>query len=488
MWHIQILCHRINSKKFKKEDEQMKTARKVLSVFFVVIMVMSLSIPAFAAGTGSITVTNATTGKAYSVYKVFDLTYINDSVAYTYKKGASDPFFTALTAADSPFELTATTNVDVFNVSTSANEETIAAWLKTNAALLGSPEATENAASSTVSFTNLDLGYYYVTSGLGSAVTLTSAKPSVQIVDKNQKPAPDPTDGYKSIVNGNQNTESISAQYGETVTFELKATASNYDGATKIREYIAHDLPGTGYTDLNLQSITVNGTTLTGSAYSVSVLGTGEVKITIPWVDDSNNFIYTNDGITSVPIVVTLTATVTDVADSRTNTGWFTWTNSPDNPNEHDDVEVLSYSITIDKYDSNTQAKLQNAEFVLKNSENKFYKLTNGVVSWENNQADADVFKTDVDGAAVINGLKNGTYNVMEIKAPDGYVLATTGAEVTINDANGEARISNTKGSSIPLPETGGLGTVLFTVFGVIVVITAGVFLVTNKRMSKEDI
>ena len=74
------------------------------------------------------------------------------------------------------------------------------------------------------------------------------------------------------------------------------------------------------------------------------------------------------------------------------------------------------------------------------------------------------------------------------VKAPDGYELATTGADVTIEDDNGIAHISNTKGSTTPLPETGGVGTVLFITFGMIVVIITGIFLVTNKRMSKEDI
>ena len=36
------------------------------------------------------------------------------------------------------------------------------------------------------------------------------------------------------------------------------------------------------------------------------------------------------------------------------------------------------------------------------------------------------------------------------------------------------------------LPETGGIGTVIFVALGALAVICSGVFLVTNKRMSKE--
>ena len=37
------------------------------------------------------------------------------------------------------------------------------------------------------------------------------------------------------------------------------------------------------------------------------------------------------------------------------------------------------------------------------------------------------------------------------------------------------------------LPETGGTGTVIFVTLGALAVICSGVFLVTNKRMSKES-
>lgn len=467
----------------------MKNAKRICSIVVVTILLLVMSIPAFAAGTGSITVTNATTGKLYSAYKVFDLTYSGDNVTYTYTKtGASDPLYTALTASGSPFTLTATTNADVYNVSTSASADDIAEWLQTNESLLGSPAASTTASSDTVTFSQLDLGYYYVTSELGSTVTLTSTKPAASIVDKNQKPGPDSTDGYKSVVDGNgDNVDSMSAEYGDTVTFKLTATATNYDEATKITQYVAHDLPGTGYSNLSLVSVVVGNTTLNSSAYSSSTNNAnGELSVTIPWVDSSGDFIYTSGGTTTAPIVVTLTATVTADSDSRTNRGWFTWNGKTGN-SDADDVIVSSYSITIDKHDSeNISTKLENAEFVLKNSSDKFYKLNSGVVTWVDAQADATVFTTNASGAAVINGLENGTYTVMETKAPDGYVLPTTGTDVTINSADSTASISNTKGSTSPLPATGGLGTVIFVTVGLAVIVVTGVILVTNKRMSKE--
>jgi LPXTG-motif cell wall-anchored protein len=57
---------------------------------------------------------------------------------------------------------------------------------------------------------------------------------------------------------------------------------------------------------------------------------------------------------------------------------------------------------------------------------------------------------------------------------------------ITTNDLTVTAQIGNSKGTL--LPETGSTGTMLFIALGSIAVIFAGIFLVTNKRMSKEEI
>ena len=92
----------------------MKHAKKLASLLLALIMLLALGTTAFAAenNDGSITITNATVGKNYSVYKVFDLTYDDSTpddvkVAYTYTPtGAGDAFLTALQDASSPFTLT----------------------------------------------------------------------------------------------------------------------------------------------------------------------------------------------------------------------------------------------------------------------------------------------------------------------------------------------------------------------------------------------
>lgn len=63
-----------------------------------------------AETTGTITISNTTEGKDYSLYKVFDATYVEGSdpvkVAYSYD-GSNEAFLAALQGAGSPFEVKA---------------------------------------------------------------------------------------------------------------------------------------------------------------------------------------------------------------------------------------------------------------------------------------------------------------------------------------------------------------------------------------------
>ena len=96
----------------------MKHAKKLASLLLALVMIFSLTTTAFAAGNdGSITISNATVGETYAVYKVFDLTYEGKAVAYSYTKtGESDALYGALASDASPFTLTPTTTENVYNV------------------------------------------------------------------------------------------------------------------------------------------------------------------------------------------------------------------------------------------------------------------------------------------------------------------------------------------------------------------------------------
>ena len=84
-------------------------------------------------------------------------------------------------------------------------------------------------------------------------------------------------------------------------------------------------------------------------------------------------------------------------------------------------------------------------------------------------------------------GLANGTYTLIEKTVPAGYNKAAdstfTVAEHNYTAANLEQTAEVTNNSGSELPATGGIGTTIFYIIGAILVIGAGVVLVTRRRM-----
>ena len=79
--------------------------KKILSLMLAFVLVLSMSVTAFAAdGQGSITITNATIGQSYSVYKLFDATYNANAEgkvdAVSYSIDESNQFFAVLFGED----------------------------------------------------------------------------------------------------------------------------------------------------------------------------------------------------------------------------------------------------------------------------------------------------------------------------------------------------------------------------------------------------
>ena len=85
-------------------------------------------------------------------------------------------------------------------------------------------------------------------------------------------------------------------------------------------------------------------------------------------------------------------------------------------------------------------------------------------------------------------GLANGTYTLVESTVPDGYnkladtTVTIADSDVTLTNLSQAITVVNKAGSE--LPSTGGIGTTIFYVIGAILVLGAGVLLVTRRRMN----
>ncbi|MDD3338410.1 MAG: SpaH/EbpB family LPXTG-anchored major pilin [Lachnospiraceae bacterium] len=195
------------------------------------------------------------------------------------------------------------------------------------------------------------------------------------------------------------------------------------------------------------------------------------------------------------------------VATEIENNVTLDYTNSSGNKYEPTEPEekphVHTGGLLIDKYDSKTSAKLAGAEFMIaRDATQAEIDAGTGVETIKVGGVDKRVVfidfydtdaiegervtkvTTDKNGKAVLNGLAYGSYYLVETKAPDGYNLLSAPITVTVNDTShltaNAIKVENS--SKFELPVTGGEGTLLFTMGGVLLIGMACILLVLTRK------
>ena len=449
----------------------MKMMKKIFALLIAMVMVLGMSTMVFAAGTGSITITppddvDTTQTITYNIYKVFDADGNGSAISYKLVSGktTAPAGFTVDTAGNVTYSGTSTTGG-----LTEADIAAIAAYVASD-----SPVATVTSTGGADAVaTGLANGYYYITTTTGTVVTIDSTNPNATVDDKNIIPGVDKkiTGASSYDADGKKALAQVGTQVEFTATITVGKGQIGYefnDTMTSGLTYVADSLTVTG--------IPAAGYTATASGQSIKV------------EFDDDEIAKLAQG---AEIVLTYKATITENAlndDPEKNTATISYGNNGQYTSEPSVTEVYNAQFTVTKQDGNNQP-LAGAGFVIANADNKYYKLDNGVVTWVDSIEDADEHVSDAQGAvAAFTGLANGTYTLVEKTVPAGYNKAAdqnfTVAEHDYTATNLEqtAQVINTAGSV--LPSTGGIGTTIFYIIGAILVIGAGVVLVTRRRMN----
>lgn len=367
----------------------------------------------------------------------------------------------------------------------------------------------------TVKFENLSLGYYLVESSVGTACSIDTAHPNMEVRDKHDAPSVSKKIIDGSGVSGNitENGAKNSVNIGDTVAYEVtinvKPNAKKYVLHDKMDDHLQFGMVSDAHAYLKdekndsknnpglklTQDFVVNTNTDHGCAFDISFTDAFYKKY-----EEAINSGNLNK------ITFTYLATVKNDAPIDTampNTAYLTY--GEHSKTEEVKTNTYTWGIPVFKYTSNAGAKeaLAGAKFILSTdsnfSEGNVLNFTNtgNTYRYASTGGNNELVSAG-DGMININGLKSGTYYLKETKAPDGYNLlktpikivvtgdAVTGKPVIKVDNNGTAtvvkkvEVQNNKGSL--LPSTGGMGTTLIYVVGSILVLASGIVLFSKRK------
>lgn len=485
-----------------------------------------------AAG-GNATLTVSTTdakfaGKTVNAYKMFSATVSSDGKAVSHTLTDEwKPFFKDSTASglngatdanindkanDYVSKLTGNALV-AFATKASNWAQNTANGIKVNKTTTVSSNATDG--KYTATFTGLDYGYYVVAVP-GATVADTNSQYAALVRVHSTSVNASIKGALPTVVKKVNGENATSAKIGDTLKFTLTSTIPDMS-AYSTYTFNFKDTLSKGLTFGKVDSVKVGDTTLTKDTdYTVTTSTVSDSTLLTVTMLNFKAKQQTNAGKT---ITVTYTATLNKDAvvggHGNTNSATIQYSNNPSTggtgESEPSKVRVFTYGFTVDKYTGDNYTaeavRLPGAKFTLapKDGDPMSFVQVNAGSATANavyrvataGETGTTTITTPENGKVDFQGLKNGEYTLTETEAPAGYnKLAsaigvkvngqnngtdTTNATVTItydNDngssnynqsaSNGVIPVRNKSG--VVLPGTGGMGTIAFTVIGVLVI------------------
>lgn len=490
----------------------MKLIKKIAAIMFAFMMVVSMSCNVKAdEGTtattekGEITIDKAIDGQTYTIYKLLDLeSYDEPNNHYSYRPSTEWKNF---------FETTEAKNYITVDENGYANwvkgadqtefAQKALAYATTNG--IGN-KGTAKASNNTVTFKNLDLGYYLVDSSVGALCLLDTTNPTATIQEKNGVPSVEKTIEDGGVLATDHKSNSVNI--GDIVTFQTMIDVKK--GA---QGYELHDTLSTGlkliskindHTNSPIMAV-ASGTDESGKAFNNNL--TKDSHYTITYDDHSftvtilDSYLKTHETV-DYHIAISYKAILTNAAvvggAGNANETYLKYgVSSESTPST---TTTYTFGIPVFKY-TETNTALAGAKFKLYTDaqckdENVVKVIANGKDYVVGETDDNNNVMTSGTEVFNINGLKAGIYYLKDIEAPKGYNKLANPIKITIsqNDAKNqvvtvgddtnpvdEVGVENKTGTV--LPSTGGAGTTMIYLIGGALVLGSGVVLVTKRRV-----
>ncbi|MDL2300194.1 SpaH/EbpB family LPXTG-anchored major pilin [Clostridiaceae bacterium OttesenSCG-928-D20] len=493
-----------------------KTIKTIFTLALSLALLLGVFPAAFAAeSNGEITISGTTPGKVYDVYRIFDLVMTKDSddndlFDYTINSDFAG-FFEDMTDAQAVGLIAATeSDSDELNA--------LAEQIKTYALANNiDPIASIAADSDTTVIDGLELGYYlvYPQGGITAACSLTTTKPQAEVEVKTEYPT-----AVKKIVESGQKLDHSSAQIGDSISFEIVSDIPDVTGYSSYTYVITDTLSkGLSYND---DLVVKLGNDVISDGYTLAPPSTdpvtGKTTIEITFTDFIDDFADKTGQKITVSYSATLTTDAVIGQGGNPNEVELEYSNDPDDVNSKDTtpsdiVTVFTFNLDALKVDGADNSPLEGAVFSL------WTTSANSGASMQYPE-DADpqdqitlypvATKTSGEDGDLLFNVKAGTYYLFEDEAPTGYnkmkdpiifsvtpsvdednliLSGITSDNTSLSSTGGTGVITTTieNRSGLELPETGGIGTIIFIVLGSALLIAAvAVFVSFMKKQRKN--
>ena len=461
----------------------------------------------YVTNTSTLTVNNVGTTDTFKAYKILDVYYNQSTNVITYE--FTTDFKAFLNSTTTYKDLTvdqyyALTSGDITSGSTKTTStldqlaSAYAAYIKNN-----SVTGIDMTVSGTTATVTAEAGTYLVLPTLtnrvyavmvgnldfaaeGTAWNLNTATIVAKVSDAGID---------KSI--GSSGYDTGSFIIGREFKNYLTVTVPTYPTNATNKKYTVVDTlnVGTTFEGLSTISVKVGDTTLTTAANGTITNSTGNTVATATFTDQKLTIEFNLDYVDSTRIEIAYDVELNDSAvigsSGNVSSAVLTYSNDPYGTGTVATTAVeataYTYGLELYKYDNadNTIA-LEGAVFEIYTDTDLTDKV--GTIT------------TNANGLVTYKGLKAGTYYLKEITAPTGYALIRDAITVTLEaDATKTGTTTATAGEGYIryevanaevglLPSTGGIGTIIYTVIGLLVVVgSISLVVVYRAKKNKEN-